>query len=47
MAAEEERAQLEVWERYSILLMRVDPRLAPDIGWPEKPAYPFRQLGQR
>lgn len=38
MATEEEKAELEEWEKYSILLMRVDPRLAPDIGWPEKPA---------
>lgn len=37
MATDEERAVLEAWERYSILLSRVDIVSAPDIEWPAKP----------
>ncbi|ULH13099.1 tail fiber assembly protein [Serratia marcescens] len=36
MATDEEKAQLETWERYSVLLSRVDTS-APDIAWPDKP----------
>lgn len=38
MATDAEEALLEAWEKYSILVMRIDPTLAPDIDWPEKPA---------
>lgn len=37
MATDEEKAQLEAWERYSVLLSRVDTDKAPDIEWPDKP----------
>lgn len=37
LATEEEKAQLEAWERYNVALMRVDTNTAPDIVWPEKP----------
>ncbi|ANC42413.1 hypothetical protein A6V27_19575 [Hafnia alvei] len=34
----DERAVLEAWERYSVLLSRVDTSTAPDIDWPPIPA---------
>ncbi|CAI2427909.1 Caudovirales tail fibre assembly protein [Serratia proteamaculans] len=37
MATDEEKAQLDAWERYSVLLSRVDTDKAPDIEWPERP----------
>lgn len=37
MATDEEESLLEEWEKYSILLMRIDPEQAPDIEWPPKP----------
>jgi hypothetical protein len=37
MATDEEKTQLEAWERYSVLLSRVDTDKAPDIVWPDKP----------
>ncbi|MBI6183272.1 tail fiber assembly protein [Serratia proteamaculans] len=37
MATDEEKAQLEAWERYSVLLSRVDTS-ASDIAWPDVPA---------
>ncbi|MFU0445278.1 tail fiber assembly protein [Pseudocitrobacter faecalis] len=37
MATDEETQKLESWERYSVLLNRVDPSKAPDINWPEVP----------
>jgi len=37
MATDEEKAQLDAWERYSVLLSRVDTDKAPDIVWPDKP----------
>lgn len=37
VATEQEKAQLEAWERYNISLMRVDTNAAPDIVWPVKP----------
>lgn len=37
MATEEETSQLEVWEKYSVLLSRINPADAPEIEWPEKP----------
>ncbi|STB73528.1 tail fiber assembly protein [Citrobacter koseri] len=37
MATDEEAGKLEEWERYSVLLNRVDTSTAPDIDWPEKP----------
>ena len=37
MATDEDKAQLDAWERYSVLLSRVDTNKAPDIEWPDKP----------
>lgn len=37
MATDKEESQLEAWERYSVLLSRVQPEDAPDIDWPEVP----------
>ncbi|WP_048797323.1 MULTISPECIES: tail fiber assembly protein [Serratia] len=37
MATDEEKAQLDAWERYSVLLSRVDTSQAPDIAWPDVP----------
>ncbi|MDS1913348.1 MULTISPECIES: tail fiber assembly protein [Enterobacter] len=37
MATDAEKASLEQWEVYSVLLSRVDTSLAPDIEWPVKP----------
>lgn len=37
MATDEEVERLNEWERYSVLLSRVNPEDAPDIVWPEKP----------
>ncbi|WP_075685082.1 tail fiber assembly protein [Serratia marcescens] len=37
MATEAEKAKLEAWERYSVLISRLDPESAPDIDWPRKP----------
>lgn len=37
MATDGERQQLQEWERYSILLFRVDISRAPDIDWPAQP----------
>ena len=37
MATDEEKAQLEAWERYSVLLSRINPDDAPNINWPDKP----------
>ena len=34
MATDEERARLELWERYSVLVSRVDPA---NPEWPEIP----------
>ncbi|OCJ30569.1 tail fiber assembly protein [Serratia sp. 14-2641] len=38
MATDEEKAKLDAWERYSVLLSRVDTSKAPDIAWPDRPA---------
>lgn len=38
MATDAEKALLEQWEIYSVLLSRVDTSLAPDIEWPPVPA---------
>ncbi|HDC4619832.1 tail fiber assembly protein [Enterobacter asburiae] len=38
MATDAEKASLEQWEVYSVLLSRVDTSLAPDIEWPPVPA---------
>lgn len=38
MATDQEKALLEQWEVYSVLLSRVDTSKAPDITWPEKPS---------
>ncbi|HFD2062236.1 TPA: tail fiber assembly protein [Serratia marcescens] len=38
MATAEEKAKLEAWERYSVLLSRINPSDAPGIDWPEVPA---------
>lgn len=37
MATDDERTRLEVWERYSVMLSRIDTSLAPDIKWPTPP----------
>lgn len=37
MATDEEAATLEEWERYSVLINRVDTSTVPDIDWPEQP----------
>lgn len=37
MATQEEEAKLEAWERYSVMLSRVDVSKAPDITWPDAP----------
>ena len=37
MATDDERAALEAWERYSVLLSRVDTSAAPGVVWPEMP----------
>ena len=37
IATEDEKAALEKWERYSVLLSRVDTSKVPDIDWPEVP----------
>jgi hypothetical protein len=34
----EEKAKLEPWGTYSVLLSRVDTSLAPDIAWPIEPS---------
>lgn len=38
MATEEEKLRLEAWEKYSVLVSRINPEDAPDIDWPEKPS---------
>ena len=37
IATDGELESLTEWERYSVLLMRVDTSLAPNIEWPQKP----------
>ncbi|MFZ4220789.1 tail fiber assembly protein [Enterobacter ludwigii] len=37
MATEQEKADLEAWEKYSVLLSRIKPEDAPEIEWPDKP----------
>ncbi|WP_164058062.1 tail fiber assembly protein [Serratia marcescens] len=37
MATDDETTQLEAWERYSVLLGRVNTAVAPDVSWPVKP----------
>ncbi|HDC4368699.1 TPA: tail fiber assembly protein [Enterobacter cloacae] len=37
MATDEEIARLGEWEKYRVLLSRVDVRNAPDIEWPAPP----------
>ncbi|MFV9177470.1 tail fiber assembly protein [Serratia marcescens] len=37
VATEAELAALELWELYSIALLRIDVNAAPDIEWPVKP----------
>ncbi|WP_410736676.1 tail fiber assembly protein [Citrobacter koseri] len=37
MATDEEVGKLEEWERYSVLLNRVETSTAPDIDWPPQP----------
>ena len=38
MATDEEKVRLEEWEKYSVLLGRVDIKNTPDITWPKRPA---------
>lgn len=37
MASQDENTRLERWEKYSVLLSRVNPGDAPDIEWPVMP----------
>ncbi|MGJ3443874.1 tail fiber assembly protein [Enterobacter sp. PTB] len=37
MVTEEEKLRLAAWEKYSVLVSRVNPEDAPDIDWPLKP----------
>lgn len=37
IATEKEAADLSAWNKYRVLLMRVDTSKAPDIEWPVKP----------
>lgn len=37
MATDEETVHLKAWQKYSVLLNRVDTSTAPDIEWPVKP----------
>jgi hypothetical protein len=37
MATDGEKSQLEDWEKYSVLLSRIDVSAAPDIDWPAPP----------
>ncbi|HIH5644638.1 tail fiber assembly protein [Serratia marcescens] len=38
MATDEEKAQLDAWERYSVMLSRINPEMkVADINWPEVP----------
>lgn len=38
MATDEEKARLDAWERYSVLLSRINPEMkVEDISWPEVP----------
>lgn len=37
MATGDEIVMLDAWERYSVLVNRIDINMAPDIDWPEKP----------
>jgi hypothetical protein len=37
MATEDEKARLTEWEKYSVLLSRINPDDAPKIDWPPKP----------
>lgn len=37
MATDGELSMLLEWEKYSVMLMRVDTSLAPDVAFPEKP----------
>ncbi|MGK0688369.1 tail fiber assembly protein [Serratia marcescens] len=38
MATEDEAAVLLAWERYTVLLSRIDPQQGRSIEWPELPA---------
>ncbi|HBQ7021808.1 TPA: tail fiber assembly protein [Klebsiella pneumoniae] len=38
MATDDEKTRLAAWEKYRVLLNRVDTSTAPDINWPEMPA---------
>ncbi|MGP2733832.1 tail fiber assembly protein [Serratia bockelmannii] len=38
IATDEEKDLFDAWERYSVLLNRVDVSGAPDIAWPDQPA---------
>jgi len=38
IATEQEKAELNAWKKYRVLLNRVDTSKAPDITWPDQPA---------
>jgi len=37
MATEQEKADLEVWEKYSVLVYRIEPEAESAVVWPVKP----------
>ncbi|MGK0742877.1 tail fiber assembly protein [Yokenella regensburgei] len=37
MATDEEKVRLTEWEKYSVLLSRINPEDAPKVAWPPKP----------
>ncbi|HAF2743708.1 TPA: tail fiber assembly protein, partial [Salmonella enterica] len=40
IATEDEKAQLDEWKKYRVLVNRVDTSTAPKIDWPKKPEQP-------
>ncbi|EBN3613476.1 tail fiber assembly protein, partial [Salmonella enterica] len=40
IATDDEKAQLDEWKKYRVLVNRVDISTAPKIDWPKKPEQP-------
>ncbi|EBU7977818.1 tail fiber assembly protein [Salmonella enterica subsp. enterica serovar Bredeney] len=40
LATDDEKAQLDEWKKYRVLVNRVDTSTAPKIDWPKKPEQP-------
>ncbi|EBT4540571.1 tail fiber assembly protein [Salmonella enterica] len=40
IATDDEKAQLDEWKKYRVLVNRVDTSTAPKIDWPKKPEQP-------